>query len=281
MTEIIDAHHHFWQPVRGDYGWMPKDDRVLYRPYLPKDLSPTLQKADVIRTVLVQAAPSPAETEYLLGLADAFAPIAKVVGWVDFEDKAQISVLERFANHPKFAGVRPMIQDIADPDWMLRSDIQWAFDAICRLDLTFDCLGLPVHLDRFAQLLHRYPDMRVVIDHAMKPSIDAPIGNEFSRWADGMTRLAADTRAMCKLSGLVTESKTLPDTDSLRPFVDHILSVFGPERVMWGSDWPVVRLRCEYDEWLSMAQQLTSHLSPQDQSQIFCQTAKAFYRIQT
>ena len=121
----VDAHQHYWQPARGDYGWMPKDDPILSRPYFPADLAPFLKTAGVDRTVLVQAAPTVEETEYMLGIADATPSVAAVVGWIDFEDRSHLKQLERLKSHPKFVGVRPMIQDIADVDWMLRPDVQW------------------------------------------------------------------------------------------------------------------------------------------------------------
>ena len=131
---IIDAHQHYWNPARGDYGWMDGAGLdKLRRAILPKDLSPYLKKNGIDKTVLVQAAPTLNETEYMLGLADATDNVAKVVGWVDFESLADLKHLQRLANHPKFSGVRPMIQDLPDPEWMHRSDVQWAFDAIIDL----------------------------------------------------------------------------------------------------------------------------------------------------
>lgn len=276
----VDAHQHFWQPARGDYGWMPSEDPVLSRAYAPADLSDALAAAGVAQTVLVQAAPSVEETEYLLGIADATPHVARVVGWIDFENPRQIETLRRFARHPKFAGVRPMIQDIADDGWMLRADVQWAYRAIIELDLTFDCLGFPRHLANFHALLTRYPEMRAVIDHCMKPRLGARGGAGFAGWAEGMARLAEDTRAFCKLSGLVTEADTDWSDGVLRPCTDHVLRAFGPERVMWGSDWPVARLRCEYGEWRAQSDRLTKSLAPAARAHIFGATARRFYRIE-
>lgn len=276
---LIDAHHHLWNPARGDYDWMPKDDPVLARPYGPADLAPQLAAAGVTRTVLVQAAATVHETEYLLGLADATPFIGAVVGWIDFEDPGDLATLKRLAGHPKFRGVRPMIQDIADDGWMLRDDIQWAFRAICDLGLTFDALGFARHLAPFLTLLKRYPDLRTVIDHAMKPQIRDPAPETFADWAEGMARLA-DTGAHCKLSALVTEANPGWTVEELRPYGDHIFRHFGPERVMWGSDWPVCRLRAGYGDWLAAARQLTAPLGPGAEAQIFGGTAAAFYRIE-
>ena len=274
---MIDAHHHFWHPARGDYGWMPADDPVLSRPYGPSDLARCLDAVGVTATVLVQAAPSVAETEYMLGLADATPHVSKVVGWINFEDPGEIETLKRLAQHPKFSGVRPMIQDLPDDKWMLRSDVQWAYEAVIELDLTFDCLGFPRHLPHFHALLTRYPQMRAVIDHCMKPQFREPGG--VGAWTEGITRLAEDTNAYCKLSGLVTEADTDWSDDVLRAATNHVLGAFGPERVMWGSDWPVSRLRSEYADWHAQARRLTLDLGTGAQALIFGGTARAFYRI--
>jgi L-fuconolactonase len=269
----IDAHQHFWHPARGDYGWMPKDDPTLSRPYTPADLKPHLDAAGITKTILVQAAPSVHETEYMLGLADATPWVAGVVGWINFEDAHDAAQITRLAHHPKFLGLRPMIQVIPDDAWMHRDDVQWAFRAICDHDLTFDALGFPRHLDAFLSLLKHYPTMRVVIDHGMKPRIAQ---RQFDDWALGISRLADETAAVCKFSGLVTEAAPDWTTDTLKPYTDHILHSFGPDRVMWGSDWPVCLLRGTYADWHLAAQQLVPHAM---RKQVFGDTAAAFYRL--
>lgn len=281
MTPKIDAHQHYWEVSRGDYDWMSPDDPVLARRYMPVDLAPSLEKHGIARSVLVQAAATIEETEYMLGIADASETVAAVVGWVDFENPGHLHHLKRLANHPKFMGVRPMIQDIPDVDWMLRDDVQWGYEAVVDLDLTFDALGFPPHLENFLALLTRYPDMRVVIDHCMKPQIrDHAKGPEvFGRWAEGMSRLAEGTQACCKLSGLVTEAAEGWTLDDLRPYANHVLEAFGPERVMWGSDWPVCQLRAGYDDWRAAAHALTAHLGAADRDRVFGGTAISFYRL--
>jgi len=277
----IDAHHHYWHPARGDYGWMPEDNPTLSRPYSPADLTGLLETSQINQTVLVQAAPSVAETEYLLGIADATPHVAKVVGWINFEDPSQITTLRRLAAHPKFVGVRPMIQDIDDDDWMLRDDVQWAYQALIDLDLTFDCLGFPQHLKNFHTLLTRYPALRSVIDHCMKPLIREHSTTNFKHWASGISHLSKDTNVYCKLSGLVTESDEDWSAAALKPYTEHILEVFGANRIMWGSDWPVVRLRCEYHDWFQLAQQLVGDVSSVDRERIFSGTARDFYQIKS
>ncbi len=270
----IDAHVHFWNPARGDYGWMPADDPVLSRAYAPADLAPQLSEG--ARVVLVQAAPTVAETDYMLGIADATPWVAGVVGWIDFEAPAALADLERLAGHPKFLGVRPMIQDIADVDWMLRPALAPVFAALSARGLSFDALGFPRHLASFDRLMARWPDLRVVVDHCMKPAVGDAAG--FAAWAAGIARLA-DRGAFCKLSGLVTEAPPDWTEAALRPYAGHVLACFGAERVMWGSDWPVCRLRAEYGRWRATAETLTAHLGDADRAAVFGATAARFYRL--
>jgi L-fuconolactonase len=280
MTIRIDAHQHYWQPGRGDYDWMPKDDPILSRPYFPADLAPALEAAGITKTVLVQAAATVEETEYMLGIADAAPSVGAVVGWIDFENKAHLEQLVRLKNHPKFAGVRPMIQDIDDVNWMLRDDVQWAFAALSDLDLTFDALGFSRHLANFLTILKRYPNLRAVIDHCMKPQIrnHGTSRSELAFWSHGMARLAGETGAFCKLSGITTEANEDWTAQTLAPYAGQVLAAFGPARVMWGSNWPVCRLRGSYEEWLTAAQSLCSGLSETEREDVFGGTAARFYR---
>ena len=279
VTSRIDAHQHFWNPARGDYDWMPMDNPVLARPYAPADLLPQLRAQGIDGTVLVQAAATVNESEYMLGIADATPEVLGVVGWVDFEKPGDRAVLERLARHPKFKSVRPMIQDIADDDWMLRRDVQWGFEAVAELGLGFDALGFPRHLKNFLTILKRYPELRVVIDHCMKPQIRDPAPEAFRFWAEGMARIAGETGAFCKFSALVTEANPDWVPADLAPYAAHVFEVFGPERIMWGSDWPVCRLRCEYGRWREVAGELTAGLSEAGRARVFGGTAAAFYRL--
>ncbi|KIT14946.1 Amidohydrolase [Jannaschia aquimarina] len=256
---------------------MPKGEPILNRAYRPQDMKPNLDAHGIDAAILVQAAATVDETEYMLGLADATGWILGVVGWVDFEIAAHRDVLARIAGHPKLRGIRPMIQDIPDVDWMLREDVAWAYDAVTELDLTFDALGFPAHLENFHSILTRHPDMRVVIDHCMKP--DIATGSNWAGWKAGMTRLARDTGAYCKLSGLVTEAAADWTVDQLRPYADHVLREFGPDRVLWGSDWPVCRLRAEYGRWWDAARVLTNDLTRAERDRIFGGTAAEAYGL--
>lgn len=275
---IIDSHHHLWDPSRGDYGWMPKDDPILSRVYSLREGEETFAANGVAHTVVVQAAPTVAESDYLLSLADQSDVLAGVVGWIDFEDASHRAQLDRLAAHPKFRSVRPMVQDISDNDWVLRPEIRWAFDALLDLDLAFDALGFPRHIARFREIFQRYPDLRVVIDHCLKPEIAL---GAFDEWAREMEQLAHETNALCKLSGLVTEAGEDHGEAALKPYVEHVVAVFGAERIMWGSDWPVCRLKTEYGDWLSLAKSLTDHLPGSQQQAIFGGNCRKFYKLST
>lgn len=270
---IIDAHQHFWRPERGDYGWLTPELTPLYRRFMPVDLAPFLREYGIDGTVLVQAAPTVAETDYLLGIADATPFVLGVVGWVDFADARAVAEIGRLDAHPKLIGLRPMIQDIEDIDWMLRPDLAPAFEAMTSHDLTFDALVLPRHLPNLRKLMARYPDLRVVIDHAAKPEI---ADGQFDVWAKDIARLAHETSAYCKFSGLLTEAGDTWTLDDLRPYVTHLFAHFGATRLVWGSDWPVVTLAASYGQWLSVAQSLVGEAAA---GRVFGENAKRLYGL--
>lgn len=257
----VDAHQHFWHIDRGDYGWLSPELGVLYRDYLPEDLQPLLAQQQIDATILVQAAPTLAETEYLLTLAEHYEQVAGVVGWVDFASPEAVADIQRLARHPKLLGLRPMLQDIADTDWMLGAALHPAYEALIEAGLVFDALVTPRHLPGLLQLLQRYPTMRVVIDHAAKPQIrDAA----FQPWAEQMAQLAAETQAYCKLSGLVTEASAQWTVSDLQPYVNVLLNTFGSERLLWGSDWPVCLLAADYAQWRQASEQLLAGVESTD-----------------
>jgi L-fuconolactonase len=272
----IDAHQHFWRLSRGDYGWLTPNLDVLYRDFEPPDLLPLMQGAGVERSVVVQAAPSVAETRFLLGLADTTEWIGGVVGWIEMASGDAVETLEALATHRALRGVRPMIQDIPDPDWMLGDALTPAFEALERCGLVFDALVTPVHLPRLGSLLKRHPALTVVVDHGAKPDI---AGGGTETWARDIARIAGDTAACCKLSGLVTEAASDWDDAALRPYVDHLLDCFGPERLLWGSDWPVVELAGGYAAWREASLRLLAGLSADQSAAILGGNAARIYRL--
>ena len=161
----VDSHQHFWRLARGDYGWMTPDLGAIYRDFEPADLKPLLEAGGINATVVVQAADTVAETEFLLSLADEHDLIAGVVGWIDMEAGDAVATLERLRQNPKFKGIRPMIQEIADDDWVLRPALDPVFDALAEMELCFDALVLPRHLPRLLKRLQKHPALACVIDH--------------------------------------------------------------------------------------------------------------------
>lgn len=275
---MIDAHQHFWRPARGDYGWLTPEQAVLYRDFEPTHLAPLMQAAGIGRSIVVQAAPSLEETHFLLALAEQTPWVAGVVGWVDLERPDAPEVLAEIAGDATLRGVRPMIQDIPDPDWMLGRQLLPAFNALVAQGLALDALVRPVHLPKLLTFLEAHPELRVVIDHAAKPEI---AGGRFGDWAEMMSRLARETGAFCKLSGLATEAAAAWTPEDLRPYVDHVLACFGAERVMWGSDWPVVETAGGYNRWRETSLTLLESLTESERCAVFGETAERFYALPT
>jgi L-fuconolactonase len=271
---MIDAHHHVWSLQRGDYGWLTPD-LPIYRDYSLDDLRPLL--GDITTTVLVQAAPTEAETAWLLGVARASAGLVQgVVGWVDMLARDAPDRIAVLARNPLLKGLRPMLQDIDDTEWLLRPDVQPAIAAMIETGLRFDALVQPRHLPMLYTFCARYPNVPVVIDHGAKPAIAS---GAWQPWADDIRRLARATSANCKLSGLVTEAGRDWCADDLRRYVDHLIDCFGPARLMWGSDWPVVNLAGGYSPWRETTFSVLLQLSVEDRHTIVGRTAAEFYAL--
>ena len=213
--ERIDAHHHVWTLARGDYGWLTPALAPIHRDFTLDDLKPLRTAAGVAATVLVQAAPTVAETEFLLATARASGGVVRgVVGWVDLAAADAIPALKRLARDPLLKSVRPMLQDLADPAWLLRADVGRALAALPRLNLRFDALVRPRELPALLTMLEQQPALAVVVNHGGKPAIAR---GEFDAWADAIAAVAAHPRVRCKLSGLVTEASPAWTIDELAP----------------------------------------------------------------
>ena len=272
----IDSHVHLWQLARADYGWLTPDLAPLYRDFAPADLAAPLDTAGIAAVVLVQAAPSEAETRYLLGLAERWDRVAGIVGWVDMAAADAPDRIAALAGERLMKGIRPMIHDIPDSEWMLRPELTRSFRAIIESGLAFDCLVRPVHLAPLRRLLDRHPDLRAVIDHGGKPAIAQGFSTD---WARQMTALARETPVFCKLSGLVTEAGGDWTAETLRPYVDHLVEAFTPDRLLWGSDWPVVTLAASYAGWWEATRERLAGLDREAQDRILGGTARRFYRL--
>lgn len=279
--KVIDSHQHFWDPSRGDYHWMPKDNLILNRKYEVKDLIQVSESIDLYKTVLVQAAATNTETEYMLNIAEGSDLVCGVIGWVNFEDQNQLEQLKIFSKHPKFLGVRPMIQDIPDENWVLNKNFDTFFKNIINLELSFDALGFPVHLENFYKIATKYPSLRFMIDHLMKPKICNNKQEEFIHWQKGMNKLSKLENVYCKFSGMVTEACENWTEQDLKPYVDEILNLFTDKKILWGSDWPVCNLRTNYLGWYNAATNLLKDLSVDEKQNIFYNNAKKFYKLKT
>lgn len=278
-TLRIDAHQHYWFIAHRDYGWLADTPALhpIYRDFGPEDLAPLLERAGLDGTVLVQAAPSEAETWRLLALAAQPASrVRAVVGWTDLAAPDAPARIRRLAQEPLLKGLRPMLQDIADPAWILEPGLQPAIEAMTEAGLCLDLLIKPHQLEAALAFARTHPSLRMVIDHAAKPHIAY---RAFEPWATQMARFAAETQVCCKLSGLATEAGAGWDAARLRPYVDHLLQHFGPARLMWGSDWPVLNLAGDYLQWHAVSDELLGALSEAERAGIRGANAAAFYGI--
>jgi L-fuconolactonase len=272
---VIDAHQHFWSTSRDDYGWLTAELGVIYRDFQPADLAPLIAKAGVDKTILVQAAQSEAETLYLLDIAAQTDFVAGVVGWVDMEAEGAADRVA-FMAQKGVIGLRPMVQDIEDTHWLLRPALRPAIEAMIAHDVRFDALVRPRHLPIIPEFMAAYPALKVVIDHGAKPNI---ANGTFQPWADGMARIAAETSAYCKLSGLVTEAAADWTPEDIKPFIAHLITCFGAERLIWGSDWPVLNLAGDYESWHRLVGEFLSGMNDTEREKIMGGNAAQFYRI--
>ncbi|HEU4934538.1 MAG TPA: amidohydrolase family protein [Pyrinomonadaceae bacterium] len=274
---MIDSHQHFWQVGRFDYSWMSSDLGVLYRDYLPNDLAPIIQKNGIQKTILVQASNSVAESRWLLELANANSFIAGVVGWVDLMSPDIDTQLDELCVDPKFKGVRHLVESEPDDDWLVRPAVLAGLKYLAERGLSYDLLVHTRHLKHIPRVAESCPDLSLVIDHLAKPPIAR---NEIKEWSQALQPLARYSNISCKLSGLVTEANWNSwQTDDLRPFVDTALEAFGPDRMMFGSDYPVCLLAASYDRVLDSFQEILKSLSDADRDKIFSQNAEKFYRL--
>jgi L-fuconolactonase len=273
----IDAHQHFWRRDRGDYDWLTPALAPLWQDFLPDDLAPLLARHGIAGSVLVQAAPTAAETDYMLSLARTHSVIRGVVGWTDLAAADAPARIAALAAHPRLVGLRPMLQDLPDDDAILDPAVQPALAAMATHGLALDALIRPRHLPRLLTLRDRHPDLKIVIDHAAKPDI---AGGNLAGWACDLSSVAADGRTHCKLSGLVTEAAADWRVDDLKPVADTMLAAFGPDRVMWGSDWPVLNLAGHYDQWVAATDDLLAGLDVAGRAAVLGGTAARFYGLE-
>lgn len=274
----IDAHQHYWKPERGDYGWLKPSMTALYRDYLPEHLQPHLTAHAIDRTVLVQAAPTAEETEYMLSLCRHDSSIAGVVGWIDMESDRFREDFLRLRENKHFVGIRPMLHDLEDERWILRPNVLASLQVLIDHHFPIDFLVFPQHLPVLLELMKRLPNLRGVIDHIGKPHIRS---GAMEPWKQQMSELAQYPNLYCKLSGMVTEADHERwKAEDFEPYIQHVLAVFGAERVMFGSDWPVCLLAASYDQVIQVLEAcLPEHLGPEARQAVYGGNAMRFYRL--
>jgi L-fuconolactonase len=273
----VDSHQHFWQLSRGDYSWLTPELKVLYRDFLPEQLITELARSNIEKTILVQAANSENETDFMLFIADKTAFIAGVVGWIDMESPTVISRLKSLIQNPYFKGIRPMLQDIDDVNWILKPSFNPIFEFMANNKLTFDALIRDVHLSNIHILAQRHPSLKIVINHCAKPNL-SHLPSAF--WKNRLVDIAECKNVYIKLSGLLTEApQGIVLKKMIQPYFDHIIATFGVNRILWGSDWPVIKLNGEYETWVEMTESLLENHSVIDRQKIWSLNAKQFYNL--
>ncbi len=270
----IHGHHHFWSLARGDYDWLTPELAPIYRDFALPDLAPHLAAAGIEGTILVQAAATEAETLYLLDIAESAELVRGVVGWTDFDAADGVARIDALAARNLLVGLRPMVQDIGDDNWLLGPALAPLLAAMARNGLVFDALVLPRHLPKLLRVIGSHPDLEFVLDHCGKPRLAT---GEMAIWQRDIALLAERPNIVCKLSGLVTEAAPDWQIADLRQAVDHVLACFGPQRMLWGSDWPVVNLAGGYAKWFAAAETLLADLSPDEKADIFGGNAARIY----
>ena len=273
----IDSHQHFWRYEPAQYPWIGERMGVLRRDYLPGELEPLLRGSGFEGTVAVQAQQAAAETDWLLELAEQHAFIRGVVGWVDLCAANVDAALERYAARPKLVGVRHIVHDEPDDDFLLRPDFRRGVGRLRAHGLVYDLLLFPKHLSRASALVAELPEQPFVLDHIAKPFIRDGV---VSPWREDLRRLASFPNVTCKLSGMVTEArwKDWRPTD-MHPYLDAVLEAFGPSRLMIGSDWPVCLLAGDYDRTLSVVVDWTSRLSAAERDGVLGGNATRVYAL--
>jgi L-fuconolactonase len=275
---IVDSHQHFWQVGLFDYPWMSREVENLFRDYMPSSLEPILEECRVSKTVLVQASNSLAESRWMLDLADEHEFIAGVVGWVDLSDPEIEQKLDELIRRPKFKGVRHLVESEPADDWLVQESVLRGLRSLGAYRLSYDLLVHTRHLKLIKTVAESCPELSLVIDHMAKPPVAS---GELKEWAGELKAVAKYRNVYCKLSGLVTEANhSTWRPEDLQPFVQCALDLFGPERMMFGSDFPVCLLAASYRRVLEAFLSILKPLSVQEQTRIFRGTALEFYRLE-
>jgi L-fuconolactonase len=272
----LDSHQHFWRYDEAQYPWIPKGS-PLHRDWLPADLAALQEPLGIDGSIAVQARQTLAETSWLLQLADENPRIRGVVGWVDLRSDRVEEQIARFASHPKFRGVRHVVQDEPDDEFMLGAAFQHGIGKLRSFGLTYDILIYPTQMKAAVELIRRFPEQPFVLDHVAKPQIRDGI---LAPWRDYLLEIAQSPNVLCKVSGMVTEADHLNwKAEHFTPYLDVVFEAFGPQRLMWGSDWPVCLFAAKYEETLRLVEEYSDRLDEKNREALFGGNAAAFYGV--
>ena len=275
--ERIDAHHHLWKYSAEEYPWMLAGMEMIRRDFLIPELQSAMIEGGVTGVITVQARQSLAETEWLLQLAESHDFMLGLVGWVPLVDQNIGNYLEMYAPRKKLRAVRHVLHDEADDFYMLREDFNRGIALLKDFDLRYDILIFERHLPQTIRFVDGHPNQIFVVDHIAKPRIKTGV---LSPWKELLAELAKRENVYCKLSGLVTEADWHAwATPQLRPYIDTVLECFGPNRVMFGSDWPVQLVASSYPRWIEVVSEAIESLSNTEKAQIFSGTARVAYGL--
>jgi L-fuconolactonase len=270
----LDSHQHFWSYDQAKYPWIPKGS-ALERDWLPDDLAPLLSRVGLDGCIAVQARQTLEESRWLVTLADHAPTIKGVVGWVDLRSECVEDQLAELSPHAKFRGVRHVVQDEPDDRFMLGGEFQRGIAKLQQFGLTYDILIFPKQLPAALELVRKFPGQPFVLDHIAKPSIKAGAIEPWKAW---IRELSQAPNVMCKASGMVTEADHKRwHSDDFRPFLDTVFEAFGPERMMYGSDWPVCLLAGSYERVFALVDDYTRPLSAEQRAAFFGGNAARFY----
>ncbi|HEX4807338.1 MAG TPA: amidohydrolase family protein [Bryobacteraceae bacterium] len=273
----IDAHHHFWRYDSVEYDWIDDSMRVIRRDFLPPDLKAVIDSAGVDGAISVQARQTVEETRWLLSFAEKSEFIRAVVGWAPLINPEVLDTLSQMAQNPKLRSMRHVIQSEPDPNYILREDFNRGVSALKPLGLAYDILIFERHLPQTITFVDRHPDQVFIVDHLAKPRVR---DNKISPWRENLQELARRPNVYCKISGLATEADYSNWTpNQLLPYMETVLDAFGPNRTMFGSDWPVCLVAIEYQRWVDLVASAIERLTPDERERIWSGTAIEAYKL--
>ncbi|MBT3483247.1 MAG: amidohydrolase family protein [Opitutales bacterium] len=276
----IDSHQHFWKYDANDYPWIGAEHLVIKRDFFPGNLKPILKASDIVGCIAVQARQTLEETNWLIELAEQNAFIKGVVGWLPLCDLQIDQTLEQYADRSHLVGVRHIIHDEPDDQFILRADFNEGISRLAPHDLVYDILIFEKHLSATIEFVDRHPNIQFVVDHIAKPKIHPDTFDQ--NWKTNLIELARRENVSCKLSGMVTEAPDFVwDQQLLTPYFETALEAFGPNRLLFGSDWPVSLLGTDYGKWIDAVNSALNELSLDEQAAIWGKNAQRIYKLAT